>query len=391
MTIPTFRRAAAMLLSLALFAPRVATSFPSQPLTGVTVNDTTKRQAGAILFTSTEDITYIINENGDTLRTLTSPISNTTLAFVRPIINGNLLARLRVPVGKPESLLEMKFDGTPVWSYVPVGYHLHHDHLRLVNGNTVALCDRHFTVPEISAQQLQDDCVIEVDNAGNVVWSWQTAQHFTQLGLSDAAKALIAEAGGDWAHANAVDVIPPNAPIDDPRFVPGNVLVSYRHLNLVIVIDKPTGNVVATFPNMTVGQHNIQMIPMDLPGGGHFLVFNNGYTDPNNNPWPAATNGSPELDHSTVIEFDPRDPTHPVWTYDATKSGRPAWWFFSSFISSVQRLPNGDTFICEGMNGRVFEVTPDGEIVWEFVNPHEAVRMGQKSPQLFRAYKIAAP
>ena len=36
---------------------------------------------------------------------------------------------------------------------------------------------------------------------------------------------------------------------------------------------------------------------------------------------------------------------------------------------SMQRLPNGNTLICEGPSGRVFEVTADKELVWEFVNP----------------------
>ena len=43
--------------------------------------------------------------------------------------------------------------------------------------------------------------------------------------------------------------------------------------------------------------------------------------------------------------------------------------FYSDFISGAQRLPNGNTLIDEGMTGRIFEITPDGEIVWQYVNP----------------------
>jgi hypothetical protein len=186
-------------------------------------------------------------------------------------------------------------------------------------------------------------------------------------------------------------VIPDNAPTDDARFKPGNVLISYRHLNTIAVIDKTTGDLAATFQNFTVGQHNIQMIPMNLPGGGNFLVFDNGYTDPLLNPGKAATNGAPTRDHSRVIEFNPRDPDHPVWVYKASMSGRPDWWFFSSFISAAQRLPNGDTFITEGMNGRMFEVTPAGEIVWEYVSPYFGTRQTTQTNQIFRGYKMAVP
>ena len=43
--------------------------------------------------------------------------------------------------------------------------------------------------------------------------------------------------------------------------------------------------------------------------------------------------------------------------------------FFSPYMGSVQRLWNGNTLICESAFGRLFEVTPDGDVVWEFVIP----------------------
>ena len=33
-------------------------------------------------------------------------------------------------------------------------------------------------------------------------------------------------------------------------------------------------------------------------------------------------------------------------------------------------MNNGNTFINEGARGRFFEVTPDGKIVWEYLNPY---------------------
>ena len=43
--------------------------------------------------------------------------------------------------------------------------------------------------------------------------------------------------------------------------------------------------------------------------------------------------------------------------------------FYSQFISGAKRLPHGNTLITEGSNGRLIEVTPDFEIVWEYINP----------------------
>ena len=71
---------------------------------------------------------------------------------------------------------------------------------------------------------------------------------------------------------------------------------------------------------------------------------------------------------SRILEINPIT-KEIVWQYIGIESGLASWTFSSSFISSARRLPNGNTLIDEGMNGRMFQVTPDGEIVWEFINP----------------------
>ena len=59
-----------------------------------------------------------------------------------------------------------------------------------------------------------------------------------------------------------------------------------------------------------------------------------------------------------------------VWQYTGEDSGNPGWSFRSTHISAARRLPNGNTFIDEGQSGRLFQVTRDGDIVWEYVNPY---------------------
>jgi len=59
---------------------------------------------------------------------------------------------------------------------------------------------------------------------------------------------------------------------------------------------------------------------------------------------------------------------------------------YSSFISSAQRLPNGNTLITEGSSGCFIEVTPTREIVWEYVSPYFDRRMG--TPAVYRAYRL---
>ncbi len=114
-------------------------------------------------------------------------------------------------------------------------------------------------------------------------------------------------------------------------------------------------------------QHQPDWIRPGCPGAGNLLVFNNG-------------SGRSPIEHSSVDElvlpFDPqtgfaRDkgkpfgPAAPVWSYSAPEPKD----FYSFFISGAQRLPNGNTFICSGKQGRLFEVTADKRIVWEFWNP----------------------
>ena len=62
--------------------------------------------------------------------------------------------------------------------------------------------------------------------------------------------------------------------------------------------------------------------------------------------------------------------------------------FYSPFISGAQRLPNGNTLICSGVKGRLFEVTRDGEIVWEYMSPYFRTRAFGETSLVFRAYRL---
>jgi len=105
---------------------------------------------------------------------------------------------------------------------------------------------------------------------------------------------------------------------------------------------------------------------------GNILVFDNG-----------MHRKFASKDYSRAVEINPST-GESVWEY----KDEPVSDFYSSFISGCQRLPNGNTLICEGQTGRIFEVTTEGEIVWEFYNPfclyHPAFGMNN---HVFRAYR----
>jgi hypothetical protein len=66
--------------------------------------------------------------------------------------------------------------------------------------------------------------------------------------------------------------------------------------------------------------------------------------------------------------------------------------FYSKFLSSAQRLPNGNTLICEGTKGHFFEINNNKEIIWEYINPDSVngtLAQGDRptSNPVFRAIK----
>ncbi|MDP6762636.1 MAG: aryl-sulfate sulfotransferase [Planctomycetota bacterium] len=187
----------------------------------------------------------------------------------------------------------------------------------------------------------------------------------------------------DWLHTNGIDY---HAELD-------LIVLSLRSLSEVWVIDHSTtteeaagstggrhgkgGDLLYRWgfarnygmgqgsPRVLYAQHDARWIEGVSPP--RLTIFNNG-------------EGRPDGQYSTVEEIElPYDakrgflleeggafgPTEPAWTYAAP--GRES--FFSAFISGAQRLLNGNTLVCSGARGRVFEVTAEGEIVWEYLNP----------------------
>ena len=114
-------------------------------------------------------------------------------------------------------------------------------------------------------------------------------------------------------------------------------------------------------------QHNAHWIAKGLHGAGHILVFNNGggrtdgtYSSVDEIVLPVDAKGNYLVKAGTIY-----GPDKATWSYSAPKKAD----FYSSFISGTQRLANGNTLICSGANGTIFEVTPEKEIVWKYINP----------------------
>ena len=299
----------------------------------------------------------------------------------------------------------------------PVGYYVPGMDPFVDKGNTLILCHKNLYNKKISDKLLLDDVFIEVDWDGKKQWEWICSDHFDEMGFSEDAKNTlsrnpnIVRAGkgmGDWMHINAMSFLGPNRWYDegDERFHPDNIIWDGRQTNIIAITDKKTGKIVwqvgpdylATPAlrklHQIIGQHHAHMIPRGLPGEGNILVFDNGgwagYGAPNPGSFRGLNNAL--RDSSRVLEFNPTT-LEVVWRYTPVEAGflPPVdnCKFYSGFISSAQRLPNGNTLITEGSDGRLIEVTPGHEIVWEYISPYFG--KGRHNPNqnmVYRAYRI---
>ena len=215
-----------------------------------------------------------------------------------------------------------------------------------------------------------------------MVWDWLAFQHFDEFGFADEGLELIRAKGGDWGHANSISVIPPNHHTS-PELRPGNIIVSQRSTNTIFIVDKQTGAIVwkvGPEDHLTFGQHAPYMIPQGLAGEGNILVFDNG--SGTGYPLRRFAPGS-----SRVLEIDPVTQAI-VWTYSASDSGLSRFSFFANIVSNAERLPNGNTLICSGAKGRIFEIGPNGELIWEYMSPYSSIRRGSERLVVFRAYRL---
>jgi len=296
----------------------------------------------------------------------------------------------------------------------PVGYYTPNMDPRVDDGNTLILGHKNVTNPNISDKLLVDDVIYEVTWDGEIVWEWVCSDHFDEMDFSEQARNTMARNPnmvigkgkvGDWMHMNSVSTLGPNRWYDagDTRFHPDNIIWDGRATNIIAITEKTSGKIVWQIGpdydrtpalkklGWIIGQHHAHMIPRGLPGEGNILVFDNGgfagYGAPN--PGSPTGHNNALRDYSRVIEFDPVT-LEIIWQYTYFEAGylnrMCRYSFYSPLISSAQRLPNGNTFITEGSGGRMIEVTPQHELVWEYVSPYYG--MDVKSNYVYRAYRV---
>jgi hypothetical protein len=362
--------------------------------------------------------TFLINNNGTTIHTWESNYKPALSVYL--LENGDLL-RTAFPGYSPRfwgggiggRVERFDWNGTLRWyfEYSTDQHCLHHDIQMLPNGNILMIAWEYKSAQDaiskgrnptsIPQGQLWPDHLIEVhpnnDSGGTIVWEWHLWDHLIQdydstkenYGVvPDHPELVDINYGGkvlaDWTHINSVDY---SEEYDQ-------ILLSVLTFNEIWIIDHSTtteeaaghtggrygkgGDLLYRWGNpltykrgnqtnqILFGQHDAEWIASGLPGAGDILIFNNGIGRPSE-AYSTIEEITPPMESDGTYRCDPNStygPQESTWKYTADQPTD----FFAINLGGAQRLPNGNTLICNGPAGRFFEVTSEKEIVWQFEN-----------------------
>ncbi len=342
--------------------------------TGIIGHNPDKAYQGFTMFNA-GDTVYLIDMEGNIVHTWTPPYPP---KYGRLSEDGTLICGLEVPEEsdrfmadkgwKGGGLLEANWDGDILWMVEHPDHH--HDAIKLRNGNIMFVClellpkeiaDR---VPggkpgtEHNGEEMYTDYLVEMTTEGDVVWEWHCADHMQPEDYPITSPNMERQ---EWTHCNSLEELPD-----------GNLLISYRQTSTVAIVDRESGEIIWEVGMPTVAQQHAPT----LLDNGNILIFDNGAERP-----------EAHSAYSRIVEVD-QETKEIVWSYQES----PPPDFYAWFISNAQRLPNGNTLINDGPAGRFFEVTTDGEVVWEYINPYfHPPKTGDGKPtnRTFRCYRFS--
>lgn len=335
---------------------------------GITVHEPTKAMPGYTLFTSGDGpYARLIDMEGRTVFEWRKPFSEVwhkgaavkdpqpdSMVYMRKarvMPNGDLLA---IYIGAGDTpwgygMVKLDRDSNVIWSYLE---NAHHDFDVAPDGR-IFLLTHSFTSKKIEGlsglgRPRLDDFLVTLSADGKELKKLSLTDALARSPYRSYLHAAPAFPPEDPLHANTARYIDAEAAHKLPMAREGQVLVSFRNLGVIAIVDPETGMVTWAVRGPWLGQHD----PRPLPNG-HILLFDN---------LGAMNRNAGNL--SRVIEFDPLTMAI-TWLYDG--SGEEP--FETVLRGSADRLANGNTLITEDGGGRIFEVTREGRIVWEYINP----------------------
>jgi len=286
-----------------------------------------------------------------------------------------------VVLKKKEGLIRVGWDSTPLWE---VELRAHHEVAQAGDGSFYVLINE---LHEHRGLDIWFDVIVHLDADGEEIGRWSTFDHVEEIRAAldpnpfldtvlDSALAQIPrdekrveslkqnignQYRYDYFHTNTITILPPT-PLgeQDRRFRAGNLLVCFRNIDQIAVMEPDSGRILWSWGlGELQGPHHPTMLD-----NGHILVFNNGV----------------KRISSSIVELDPAS-GEIVWEYQADPPGS----FYSFSRGSAQRLPNGNTLACVSDKAYAFEVTPEGETVWKWQNP---VMVGKHCETFYRMMRL---
>jgi hypothetical protein len=405
---------------------------------GLFVYDSASFQGYTLYTPSKTTGTYLIDNYGRVVNFWESSYLPAQSVYL--LDNGNIMRSVKLTGGG--GVEEVAWDGTVVWFYDNTGgsFRQHHDIEPLPNGNVLLLVRETKSGSEAIAAgrnpamlddgNLAFEGIIEIEptgpTSGHIVWEWNFWDHLVQdFDPGQANYGVVGDhpelldinfarnGSSDWIHTNAIAY---NPDLDQ-------IVVSSRNLNEIYVIDHGTtiheaaghtggargmgGDILYRWGNPQVyragtsgdqkffGQHDAQWIPAGYPGESNILVYSNGIERPGgeySSVEEIVTTADKDGNYPQPGPGFAHGPSEPEWIYVAD----PPESFYSGIISGAQRLLNGNTIVCSGINGRLFEVTSAGDIVWEYINPatefghvEQGVSIPNRANQVFKCRRYS--
>jgi hypothetical protein len=248
--------------------------------------------------------------------------------------NGDLFA-----IFEGVGLIKIDVNSELLWAY---GGRAHHELDIAPDGLIHVLTRKAILLPRWMAKEpILEDYVTVLDADGRELSSVSLLECAKNSAYPEVFEAVYK--GGDIFHTNSLQILDGRHAGRLEAFAAGDLLISIRELNRLAVVDLEAQRMSWSLAGSWRSQHEPTLLE-----GGTILLFDN--------QWQPR--------RSRVLELDPLSGAE-IWSYQEEQPGR----FFSESCGSCQRLSNGNTLISESAAGRAFEVTPAGEIVWEFHNP----------------------
>lgn len=260
-------------------------------------------------------------------------------------------------------LVKLDKDSNLIWKFTGGSHH----HLHVADDGRIYVITHEWRLnPRITkATDILDDYITVLDGNGNELtrvslldafWDSDYASWLRTAPINRARRKI------DVLHANRIVALDGRLEERIPSFREGNFLLSLRNFNALVVVDIEREQVVWTMSGMWMAQH----CPSVLDNGNILLFDNQG-----------------DYGSSRIMEFDPV--TQEIeWIYAGDENGG----FYSEKFGTVQRLPNGNSLIAESHFGRALEVTPGGDIVWEYYNPARAGDSNELIANLFEIERL---